>query len=101
MVAPPAASGVTCPRVAVQGPPVPTAPVVADGAMLIDTGTAAVTVNVVESVSPCQVAVMVVVPGTRPRACPRVGPAVEIGAIAGLLDVQVAWLVTFCVVLSL
>ena len=67
---------------------------------MIETGTAAVTVSGVESLSPCQLAWIVVVPAMSARAKPLAGPAVAMEATAVFDDVHVAWLVTFCVVLS-
>jgi len=67
-------------RVALKGTTVPTVTLVTAGETLIETGTAAVTVSVVESVKPCQVAWMDVVPAARVRAWPRVPPAEEIAA---------------------
>ncbi len=79
----------------------PTATVVEAGATSIETGTAAVTVSVVESMRPIHVAVIVVEPAVSVRACPRVPPALEIAATPVFDEVHVAWLVTFCVLMSL
>src|SRR6266550_582476 len=79
----------------------PTTPVVDAGSTSIDTGTAAVTVKVVESVSPIQVAWIVVVPAESVRANPRMPPALAMAATAVFEETHVAWLVTFWVLLSL
>ena len=63
------------------------------GVTAIDCNTAAVTVNVVDPLIPPRAALMVEVPALTPVA----SPAVVIVATAVVPEVQVTWLVRFCV----
>ena len=78
--------------VAVNGCVVPSAMLKVGEVIAIDISVAAVTINVVEALTPCSVALRVTEPALIARALPVLAPAV---AMSGLDEFQATWVVAF------